>query len=328
MPCYKPMVRYEEGGKAKIYNINKLLDAHDQESIMYELRKLGHSPTRVDIIPCGKCIGCQLDYSRQWANRIALEMQGKECWFLTLTYADEHLPLKQQVSTLTGELMSTPTLQKSDLQKFIKRLRETWSRKYKNNDIKFFACGEYGTQGGRPHYHMILINFHAEGNAKLIKHSVNAQKQPLYKCPDIEKIWRKGHIILGRASWETAAYVARYVMKKSGKNKAYYDAKKILEPYIVASQGLGKKYYEEHKESILKYDTIPTIHGPMTPPRYFDKMTRETNPTEYERNKEIRKLAAETAANNKARQTSMSYIEQLNTAEYKKLNSAKALKRN
>lgn len=44
-------------------------------------------------LPCGKCIGCRLDYSRQWADRLMLELQYHDsAYFITLTYNDDHVP--------------------------------------------------------------------------------------------------------------------------------------------------------------------------------------------------------------------------------------------
>jgi hypothetical protein len=44
-------------------------------------------------IPCGQCIGCRLEYSRQWAMRChheaSLHIFNS---FITLTYDPEHLP--------------------------------------------------------------------------------------------------------------------------------------------------------------------------------------------------------------------------------------------
>jgi len=68
-------------------------------------------------LPCGQCIGCRLERSRQWAIRCVHEasMHENNC-FITLTYAPEYLPPD-------GGLI------KSDFQKFIKRLRKSIFKK-------------------------------------------------------------------------------------------------------------------------------------------------------------------------------------------------------
>ena len=98
-------------------------------------------------IPCGKCIGCRLDYSRTWADRCMLESQyHKNNWFLTLTYDNDHLPEQRPGSPVHS-------LQKRDMQLFMKRLR----KRFPNDKIRFFGCGEYGSKSCRPHYHLLLF---------------------------------------------------------------------------------------------------------------------------------------------------------------------------
>lgn len=103
------------------------------------------------LIPCGKCLGCRQAQVRSWAIRLELERLypsfgnpsddslPASCWFLTLTYDDEHLPLDASVSVAV-------------LQKFVKRLRKVFPF-----PVRYFACGEYGEHYQRPHYHMIVM---------------------------------------------------------------------------------------------------------------------------------------------------------------------------
>lgn len=78
-------------------------------------------------IPCGKCIGCRLDYSRDWAVRAVHEsMLYKNNTFVTLTFDDEHLP-------------DDKSLNKGYMSSWMKRFRKKFG-----NDIRFMMCGEYG----------------------------------------------------------------------------------------------------------------------------------------------------------------------------------------
>ena len=62
-------------------------------------------------VPCGKCIACRVNNASQWATRVMHEAQYCEsACFITLTYSPDFVP-------------SDYALRKSDLQKFIKRLR-------------------------------------------------------------------------------------------------------------------------------------------------------------------------------------------------------------
>lgn len=107
-------------------------------------------------IPCGKCIGCRLDYSRQWANRCMLEAQyypPDQVWFATITYNDKYVPRVMSSDPDTGKQAPALTLRKRDFQLWMKRLR----RHFPENKIRFFAAGEYGSETLRPHYHAILF---------------------------------------------------------------------------------------------------------------------------------------------------------------------------
>lgn len=108
-------------------------------------------------LPCGQCIGCRIDRSRQWANRCMLELQYHDsAYFVTLTYDDFHIPKAYYPDPETGEVHTSYTLCKRDFQLWMKRLR----KKFSDDKIRFFACGEYGGQTKRPHYHAIVFGLH------------------------------------------------------------------------------------------------------------------------------------------------------------------------
>ena len=104
-------------------------------------------------IPCGKCIGCRLDYSRDWANRMMLEASYHEQnYFITLTYDDLHVPKSYYPCPETGEALPSLTLSKRDVQLFLKRLRKLTGQQF-----RYYLCGEYGSTTHRPHYHLIVF---------------------------------------------------------------------------------------------------------------------------------------------------------------------------
>ncbi len=110
-------------------------------------------------IPCGKCYHCRITKINEWVTRMVLQsMYSKYVYFGTLTYgvtdSDVFTETAPRLSRFNcdNKLQPTPVLLRKDhLQKFFKRLR-------KNTGIKFqyFACGEYGTNYGRPHFHYIM----------------------------------------------------------------------------------------------------------------------------------------------------------------------------
>lgn len=145
-------------------------------------------------IPCGKCVGCRIDKANDWATRATIEaMQYKDNCFLTLTYNNENLPKNR-------------TLVKRDLQLFWKRLRKTGAK------IRYIACGEYGPKTLRPHYHAIIFNYFPKDATTFGK---NYKEDDLKTSKTISNLWGKGFVVVARANYKTAAYVARYCVKKA-----------------------------------------------------------------------------------------------------------------
>lgn len=132
-------------------------------------------------VPCNKCGACRHNRRIEWTFRLKEEFQTAKCaHFVTLTIADEHL--------CYGDL---PTLVKTDLQKFMKRLRKEQSL-YLDWKIRFYAVGEYGTKTQRPHYHLILYNAHPI----TIEH--------------LQKLWPFGHVSAGQVTDASIHYITKY----------------------------------------------------------------------------------------------------------------------
>ena len=151
-------------------------------------------------LPCGQCIGCRIERSRQWAIRVMHEAQlHKENSFLTLTYDDKNIPEKGN-------------LRHSDFQKFIKRLR-------KKRDIRYYMCGEYGEENGRPHYHAALFG---ESFIRDRYRWSKSNGHQLYRSPELEKIWGLGQVTIGELNFDTAQYVAKYIIDKYNDGEKYW----------------------------------------------------------------------------------------------------------
>lgn len=247
------------------------------------------------VVPCGRCIGCRLDYSRQWAMRAVLESKEHEYnYFLTLTYDDEHLPRGSK---------GFPTLIKKEMQDFMKRLRSTFSREFGVEHIRFFGCGEYGDpqEGERvlnPHLHIILFNcsipdlqdrhpIPVDGKIQWIKQYDTSGELLLYS-PTIGKCWNKGTAQIGQCTFESCAYVARYIVKKQyGKQAKVYDDLGIIPEFVLMSRrpGIGYKYYSEHLESIYITDNMNFKRGDnvftVKPGKYCDKLLKNHSEQKY-----------------------------------------------
>lgn len=235
-------------------------------------------------LPCGQCIGCRLDRSRQWALRCVHEASlYDQNSFVTLTYDDVHLP-------------SNGSLVKEDHQKFIKRLRE----RFPIRKIRYFLCGEYGEDGQRPHYHALLFNLDFLDKVFWCESKGNQ----VYRSPELEAIWPFGFSWIGDVTWQSAAYVARYVMKKVNGDHAWEKYVKDVDPetgecrylepeYIAMSRrpGIASRWYAQFKGDTLK-DYLTHEGRKYKLPRYYDKILEVEDVDEYLRRKQKRKEVA------------------------------------
>lgn len=214
-------------------------------------------------IACGACRGCRLEKSRQWAVRCLHEASThQKNSFITLTYDDENLP-------------DGGSLKIEDWQKFAKRLRHTLGK------FRFYHCGEYGDLSGRPHYHACIFGINFDEDRKVCGEE---RGNKLYRSEKLESIWGMGKTIIGEVTFKSAAYVARYIMKKQ-----YGDAAKhhyeyvdqatgevtIFKPeYSTMSRrpGIGKEWYEKFGKEVYREDFCVINGKKVRPPSYYDAL--------------------------------------------------------
>lgn len=233
MPCYGPLTAYypKRG-------------SNDRRLVF----KITDSETGIPIkIPCGKCVGCRLEQSRQWAVRCMHEKRlHNASAFLTLTYAN---------------LPPGNSLQIADYQNFLKRLRHHFPA-----GLRFFGCGEYGSNTARPHYHLLLLNSDLT-DKKVV---TTGSEYNLYESKLLSQLWPHGHHAIGDVSFESAAYVARYCTKKSQNGKTVNDGR--LPEFVTMSRrpGLGTGYFDKYSNELLAHDTIIINGVPAALPRFYD----------------------------------------------------------
>lgn len=225
-------------------------------------------------LPCGQCAECRLKRSREWAVRCVHEASlHRDNCFLTLTYRDDDKAV---------------SLNYADFQGFMKRLRARFPR----DRIGFFACGEYGEtnpatgckDGGRyrAHFHAILFNFNFPDRVPVRM----LGRSDLERSDLLEELWRHGHCKIGAVSFESAAYVARYAMKKINGQTAKSVYTVITEDgemierrpeLLVMSKrpGIGKRWFEKFGKGVYASDSVVCRGVEMQPPRYYDKLLPE-----------------------------------------------------
>lgn len=336
MSCSNPLRAFVVGHSSDGKKILKF--ASGKSNVYVDQDHLSHD---VIEIPCGQCLGCRLQYSRQWADRCMMELRYHDsAYFVTLTYSDEYLNGDDQIGKTrryypdpeTGEAKVALSLQPSDLQLFWKRLR----KRFPDDNIRYYACGEYGDTTKRPHYHAIIFGLHLD-DLKVYKTS--GLKDVYYNSDKLQSVWSVngspiGHVVIGEVTWETCAYVARYVMKKAkGVSADSYAAFNMDPEFVVMSRrpGIGKKYYEEFKNEFLEFGEcyIATKSGSVNckTPRYFKNFLDLEYHDEFQREKEREILKAKDTQQAKLQMTDLC-IEDLREVEEAALEMrTKALKR-
>ncbi len=282
-------------------------------------------------VPCGQCIGCRIDRSRQWANRCMLELQYHDsAFFVTLTYDDFHVPKSYYADPETGEAHTSLTLCKRDFQLWMKRLR----KKFSEDKIRFFACGEYGGNTKRPHYHAIVFGLHLNDLVKYKTVKEGDSYYTYYNSASIQETWPNGFVVVGQVTWESCAYVARYVTKKlSGEQAEFYQKFNLVPEFSDMSRrpGIARQYYDEHGKDIYDnaYINLSTAKGgrKFKPPRYFDRLFDEDFPGALDELKEHRKRVAEDILQSKMKRTNLSPLEIHEVEESAFLNKIKKLRR-
>lgn len=290
-------------------------------------------------LPCGKCIGCRLKYSRDWATRMMCELKctenGKAC-FITLTYDDAHVPFSLYKDADTGDYVESLTLRKRDYQLFMKRLRKHYQDellcdedgnvvydedgKPKKVKIRFYACGEYGSKTFRPHYHAILYG--VDFSEDRYPWSRSKTGFIYYRSPTLECLWPYGNSLVCDVSYDTCAYVSRYVTKKlNGKAAEYYEYFNIQPEFSTMSlkPGIGREYYELHKHDIYENDEmfLSDANGGkrVRPPRYYDKLFDVEYPYLSSRIKSAHAKMVDNISSQMLEKYDGTYLEQLQSTE-------------
>lgn len=260
MECTRPNILYDQGAflpKDKRYKfLGPLKTAAEKaamtpEEIMTDPRYI---KTR-----CGHCLACQLTKSADWAARVVQESRyykENECWFVTLTYDEVHLPILDSTkeTLYRGVGPGMPTLMHKDVQDYHKRLRKRLADMAKRNGaeapkLKYLMCGEYGDKTGRPHYHECICGLPIHD---LKVKSMSKEAVPICGSDWLTEIWGNGLVDIRPLNNENAAYTAKYTTKKAYGKEAQeaYEKAGIKAPYLVASKGLGGEYIADNWEKV------------------------------------------------------------------------------
>ena len=295
-------------------------------------------------VPCKKCLGCRLDYSREWACRCMLELkENPNAVFVTWTYDDNCIMEddgeeenlihpsfadygKAKILRRDKNGLPVLSLRKDSFSRMVKRYR----KEFEPDSVRFFGCGEYGSSGFSPHYHSIMYGPAVDD---LVPVGKNALGDTYYSSSRISRIWPYGYVTIGNVSFQSCAYVARYTAKKSCTLGADFYEKHNLEiPFVLMSRrpGIGKAYLDKHPEIfetdhiyLPKRDSVSSFRLP----DYYFRQLEKSNPDEYEAIKQRRKENGNVYQKALILTSQKSYEKTMQDAEYILQEKAKSLDR-
>lgn len=220
-------------------------------------------------VPCGKCLYCLRLRQSQWVTRLVEQLRQNlgTSYFVTLTYAPEHIP----ADTYTGLMQ----VSKEHIKKLNMDLRKRFQQGFFYADLdldvghlhekielpqdqkfKFYLTSEYGPTGGQPHYHSVYYNL--PENRYLVSLL-------------FEQIWDKGFCRVYEASPNTIGYITKYLV--NSKVCDTFDPRFQARPFSLMSKGLGLSYVDRmsgfHQADPLKRSNS-VYHGETSVmPRYW-----------------------------------------------------------
>lgn len=267
MPCYHPMpaVRMKDGSVKFVSRQKRGVDG--------------------DLwLPCGQCIGCRLERSRQWAVRCLHEasLHQDNC-FITLTYDESTVP-------------AGGTLKYRDFQLFMKRLRKFVGRR-----VSFYCGGEYGETTARPHYHACIFGFDFPDKVRFKRSSDGSW---LYTSKLLERLWPHGIVTTGDVTFASAAYIARYCVQKVTGQLAESHYRVITNDgeiidrtpefnHMSLNPAVGKRWLEKYMTDVYPRDYVIVNGVKVKPPAYYDVLFEKENPGVFSEIVASRELDAE-----------------------------------
>lgn len=252
MTCFRPITAYRAPGGGVVFS-----------------SKEGYGDRPLEL-SCGQCIGCRIKRSQEWAVRCVHEasLHSRNC-FVTLTYRPEDVPADGGLDVRHWQL-------------FAKRMRKA------GLSFRFLHAGEYGDETFRPHYHACIFGQDFSGDRRPWKRS---GEFTLYSSELLEELWGLGFCTVGELSFQTAAYVARYTLKKvSGplKRERYRRIDVVTgEEYFVRPEyatmsrrpGIGAGWYEKFKGDVFPDDEVVHEGKRRAVPSFYFKRLEVEDPT-------------------------------------------------
>ncbi|QCQ84756.1 replication initiator protein [Blackfly microvirus SF02] len=233
---------------------SKDVNPSGRRSIVFDKRKSFSGVPM--LIPCGKCIGCRMNWRAQWAVRSMHEKRMHQLSaFVTLTYSDENLPPGRSLSL-------------RHYQNFMKTLRLA-----RGSGLRFFGCGEYGDTTKRPHYHFLFFNTDFP-DMRFLKSSTTGA--PLYRSAELSGMWKFGDNFIGSVDHASCSYVTGYILKKCVDPVDYFPLENEFRT-MSRRPGLGHSWFEKFSKEAYDHDSCVMDGHEVGLPRYYDTLYERVN---------------------------------------------------
>lgn len=189
-----------------------------------------------------------MNRASQWYSRLLMQLRYSDsATFVTLTYDDEHLPLR-----LDENGVPVADVSKKDIRLYHARLRR-YLGPAKSRKLKYFLISEYGpnpTNGflHRPHYHAIYFNLNTSDYDVLTF------------------AWKNGFVSFGECTEGRIKYVSGYCTEK------LFQPAGVQPIFSFISNSIGLDYvnsYKDFHESNLDRFFIPIEGTKKVLPRYY-----------------------------------------------------------
>lgn len=256
------------------------------------------------ILPCNKCLLCTRRYRKIWSLRCMHELRSyNHACYLTLTVDDDNID--HVFPRLPGS--DWHSLHYKPFQDFLKRLRIRLARGYKYSDsrspyfgelgkpVRFYMCGEYGDEGHRPHYHVILFGVMPPDVVPLLG------RKNLYTSRLFSLTWPFGFHTVGKVEEDSVSYVAGYCDKKLDGSRAMVALANNVNPEFVSMSrgckkngtgGIGKAFFDRYHDTDLypqnkdgtfaRTCALDRCGYYVKMPRYYDELLHLHDPVKYD----------------------------------------------
>ncbi len=227
-------------------------------------------------------------------------MHTSNC-FITLTFANfswfDAKKVKKNEIYSYHKQHSAMNLIYEEFQLFMKRFR----KRFPGKSIRFYMAGEYGESFDRPHFHACIFG-HDFADKKVLQRTQTGSL--LYTSKILEELWPYGYSSIGDVNFESAAYVARYIMKKqTGKVRLNEDGS-ITDPEqhysfcdlmsgeifkrkpefnkMSLKPGIGQAWFDKYMDDVYTSDQVVVRGKKCRPPRFYDNKFKELFPEEFD----------------------------------------------